>query len=91
MLPHTYTHRESDMGTKNIAISDEAYQRLKSLKKPGESFTELIERMTQQKGVLDLAGVLTFKEGRTMTEAIGRMREESSNRMLRVARSVDEK
>ena len=79
------------MGTKNIAISDEAYQRLKSLKKPGESFTELIERMTQQKGVLDLAGVLTFKEGRTMKEAIGRMREESSNRMLRVARSVDEK
>jgi predicted CopG family antitoxin len=79
------------MGTKNIAISDEAYQRLKSLKKPGESFTELIERMTKKKGVLDLAGVLTVKEGRTMRETVERMREESSNRMLRVARSMDEK
>jgi len=78
------------MGTKNIAISDEAYQRLRSLKKPGESFTELIERMTQQKGILDLAGVLTPKEGRSMKEIIGRMREQNSNRMLRVAERIDE-
>jgi predicted CopG family antitoxin len=77
------------MGTKNIAISDEAYQRLRSLKKPGESFTELIERMTQQKGILDLAGVLTPKEGRLMKETIGRMREQNSNRILRVAERID--
>lgn len=79
------------MGTKNIAISDEAYQRLKSLKKPGESFTALIERMTQQKSVLDLAGVLTVEEGRTMRETVGRMREESSSRMLRVTGSMNKK
>jgi predicted CopG family antitoxin len=78
------------MGTKNIAISDEAYQRLRSLKKPGESFTELIERMTQQKGILDLAGVLTPKEGRSMKETIGRMREQNSDRILRVAERIDE-
>jgi predicted CopG family antitoxin len=41
------------LGSKNIAISDEAYRGLKSLKKPGESFTDLIERMTKQKGILD--------------------------------------
>ncbi len=73
------------MGTKNIAISDEAYQRLRSLKRPGESFTELIERMTRQKGVLELAGVLTPTEGRAMKETIERLRAESSDRMQRVA------
>jgi predicted CopG family antitoxin len=79
------------MGTKNIAISDEAYQRLKSLKKPGESFTELIERMTRQKGVLELAGVLTPQEGRSMKESIARLRKESSDRVLDVARKLGEK
>jgi predicted CopG family antitoxin len=78
------------MGTKNIAISDEAYQRLRSLKKPGESFTELIERMTRQKGILELAGVLTPKEGRLMKEAMARMREQSSNRMQRVVKRMEE-
>ncbi len=78
------------MGTKNIAISDEAYQRLKSLKKPGESFTELIERMTQQKAILELAGVLTPQEGRSMRETIEKMRKESSDRVLHVAKRLDE-
>jgi len=30
------------MATKDIAISDEAYQMLKALKKSGESFTDVI-------------------------------------------------
>ena len=32
------------MSTKNIAISDKAYLRLKGLKRPGESFSDVIER-----------------------------------------------
>lgn len=72
------------MGTRNISISDEAYLRLKSLKRPGESFTELIERMTQENAIIELAGLLTPKEGRSMKLTIGRMRKESSDRILRV-------
>jgi len=79
------------MGTKNIAISDETYQRLKSLKKQGESFTELLERMTKQKGILELAGVLTPQEGRSVRETVERMRKDSSDRILRVAKRLDEK
>jgi predicted CopG family antitoxin len=69
---------------KEIAISNEAYKRLKSLKKPGESFTELIERMTRQQGIHELAGVLTPQEGRSMKETIERMRRGSSIPGLRV-------
>lgn len=69
------------MGTKNIAISEEAYQRLKTLKKPGESFTKVIERMTKSRGILDLAGVLSESEGRRVKKAIKGAREESSRRI----------
>jgi len=72
------------MGTKNITISDEAYLRLKSLKKPGESFTELIGRLTQRKEILELAGTLTPQEGLLMEKTIEAMRRESSNRIIRV-------
>jgi len=33
------------MGTRNIAISDEAYARLAALKGPKESFTDVINRI----------------------------------------------
>ncbi len=71
------------MGTKNIAISDDAYQRLKALKKPGESFTDVIERVTRSRGIVDLAGMLTKEEGRDLRIRVKQVREESSRRISR--------
>ncbi len=71
------------MGTKNIAISDDAYQRLKALKKPEESFTDVIERMTRSRGIVDLAGMLTKEEGRDVRKSVGKIREESSRHVSR--------
>lgn len=34
------------MGTKTISISEDAYQRLVRLKREGESFTDVIQRVT---------------------------------------------
>ncbi len=76
------------MGTKNIAISDEAYQRLKALKKPGESFTEVIERMTRSKGVLDLAGILSPPQADQVEERMRNLREESSRRLKRTTEGL---
>ena len=76
------------MGTKNIAISDEAYQRLKALKKPGESFTEVIERMTRSRGVLDLAGILSPRQAAQVEERVRGLREESSKRLQRTAEKL---
>ncbi len=69
------------MGTKNIAISEEAYQRLKALRKPGESFTEVIERITHSRSILELAGVLSTAEGTELKSTIKKIREESSKRI----------
>jgi predicted CopG family antitoxin len=76
------------MGTKNIAISDEAYQRLKALKKPGESFTEVIERMTRSRGVLELAGTLSGGQAAQVKERIREIREGSSRRLQRTVEKV---
>jgi predicted CopG family antitoxin len=66
------------LATKNIAISEEAYQRLKALKKPGESFTDVIERMTRTRGVLDLAGVLSISQAKEVSERIWESRAETA-------------
>ena len=72
------------MGTKNIAISDEAYEKLKSLKRPGESFTGLIERMTRTRSVVDLAGLLTSGEGLEAKNRISELRRESTRRLSEI-------
>ncbi len=61
------------MGTRNISISEDAYARLIALKKPKESFTQVINRITGKKSILNLAGMLTEREAeefkRTVSES----------------------
>jgi predicted CopG family antitoxin len=87
LISSTHRHTQS-MGTKNIAISDEAYQRLKALKKPGESFTEVIERMTRSRGILELAGTLSIGQAAQVKERIREIREDSSRRLQRTVEKV---
>jgi predicted CopG family antitoxin len=77
------------MGTKNIAISDEAYQMLKALKKSGESFTDVIERMTHKSSVLELAGVLSKKEAANVEKYVRAVRKRSSRRTLQTVRALE--
>jgi predicted CopG family antitoxin len=76
------------LATKKIAISEEAYQRLKALKKPGESFTEVIERMTSSKGVLDLTGILSPSQAKEVSERIRESRTESSRHLQRTVEKL---
>jgi predicted CopG family antitoxin len=69
------------MGARNISISDEAYERLKSVKKPNESFTDVINRLTGRRSILELAGILTKDEARTMKHEIKEIRKKSSKRV----------
>ena len=69
------------MGTKNISISEEAYQRLKALRKPGESFTEVIERITRNRSILELSGALSKAEGAELKSTTQKIRDENSKRI----------
>jgi predicted CopG family antitoxin len=70
------------MGTKNIAISDEAYQMLRALKKPRESFTDVIERITRGNTVLELAGIVSKTEAVKIERRVKDFRTQSSQRIF---------
>jgi predicted nucleic acid-binding protein/predicted CopG family antitoxin len=76
------------MGTKNIAISDEAYQMLKALKKSGESFTDVIERVTRRSSVLELSGILSKPEVAKVERRVREIRKRSSQRILETAEGL---
>jgi predicted CopG family antitoxin len=44
------------MGTKNITITEEAYERLRALKRDDESFSELVTRLTEREDPMAFAG-----------------------------------
>ena len=73
------------MGTKNISISEEAYERLAALKEPNESFTEVVNRLTKKRSILELVGTLTEKEGEEIRRNIKEIREASSKRVQSIA------
>jgi len=53
------------MSHKTLTISEEAYEALAELKKEGESFTELIKRITQpfrKKKLSEFAGIMAGPE-----------------------------
>ena len=76
------------MGTKNIAISDEAYQMLKALKKSGESFTDVIERVTRRSAVLELAGIVSKTEATGVEKRVKDIRKQSSQRILKTVEGL---
>jgi len=58
----------------NISISDDAYLRLSELKLKNESFTELIYRLTNKINALDLKGMISEDEGKSLEKNIGDLR-----------------
>jgi predicted CopG family antitoxin len=77
------------MGTKNISISEEAYERLAALKKPNESFTEVVNRLTRKRSILELAGTLTGKEGDETRIEIKELRKASQRKINSSTRRVE--
>ncbi|MCL4348340.1 MAG: antitoxin VapB family protein [Candidatus Thermoplasmatota archaeon] len=77
------------MGSKNISISDEAYLRLSELKLKNESFTELIYRLTNKTNVLDLKGIISENEGKSLEKNIRDSRKLSKERIDRITKELN--
>jgi len=73
------------MGTRNISISDEAYAKLAALKEPGESFTDVINRLAGKGSILDLAGTLSPKEAAELRSKVREVRAKSRMRLNKTA------
>ena len=57
------------MSTKNIALRDDVYKKLKEVKGPNESFSDAIEELLKRKGsLLPLWSSLSESEGMDLIE-----------------------
>ncbi len=63
------------MPSKNISISDEAYNKLKKLKGKNESFTSVINRLFSTIILLELRGTISNEEANDMRNHIEESRE----------------
>ena len=77
------------MGSKNISISDEVYLRLSELKLKDESFTELIYRLTDKTNVLDLKGIISEDEGKSLEKNIRDSRKLCKERIDRITKELN--
>lgn len=58
------------MGTKTVRIDEDVYERIKSEKRPDETFSETIERLVGGASLLDLVGILSEEEADAFRDAI---------------------
>ena len=75
------------MAQKTLTISEEAYEALAGLKKEGESFTDLIKRITtpnRKKKLSEFVGVLAGEEFDDFEKAALEVRHSKSTRLQRV-------
>ncbi len=79
------------MGSRNISISDEAYSKLKRLKGRNESFTDVINRLTNKTSILSLRGILSHDEAESTIKRIRESRNTSENRLNSISGKIDEK
>ena len=78
------------MGSKTISVSDEAYARLKARKRPGESFSDTINRLTARKHLSELAGVLDDEDIKVIEKAVTVIRSQSKDRIRELVAEMSE-
>lgn len=64
------------MGVRTLTVTDAAYERLASLKRPGESFTDVILRITGRRSLARLGDLLSPAEASALAEAVLAARDE---------------
>ncbi len=77
------------MGTRTIRLDDEAYERLASRKREGESFSDVVKRVAGERSLLEIAGILSEEEVETMRETIAERRTRSRERSDELARRLE--
>jgi predicted CopG family antitoxin len=68
------------VATTTINVTEEAYEALKSRKREGESFTDVVLRLAGDRPLSEVAGTLNEGQGQALASAIERSRDRSRKR-----------
>ncbi|MBS3781375.1 MAG: antitoxin VapB family protein [Candidatus Thermoplasmatota archaeon] len=77
------------MASKTITISEEAYERLKSRKEEKESFTDVINKLTRERSLNEIAGILSDDEADRLKEKIEEGREKTKDKIDRIKKEME--
>jgi predicted CopG family antitoxin len=79
------------MGTKTISLADDAYDRLRAEKREGESFSDVVRRLTSDIDLRDYYGALSEDTANELEEIVAERRtERDRTHRRRVERLTDE-
>ena len=68
------------MPSKTISVADDAYELLRKSKRPGESFSDVIRRLSGRRSLLDLVGIIPVESANKIAAAIEESRKERMDR-----------
>lgn len=79
------------MGTKTISLADDAYERLKAEKREGESFSDVVRRLTNSVTLEDYYGTLDAETADELEAIVSERREDwTADRVDRSRRIADD-
>ncbi len=76
------------MSERSISISEGVYARLEAEKGEGESFNDVLNRLTEKKSLLNIVGFLKAGEAEEMEKVIREMREKSRVRSRKIVEEM---
>lgn len=72
------------MGTRTISLADDAYEALSAMRRPGESFSDVVRRLTRSRSLTDLGEIMDQEAAESVAEAV------EANRRERIERRREE-
>jgi Uncharacterized ACR, COG1753. len=73
------------MSSKTVSIDEEAYEQLKTRKKEGESFSDVVKRLAGEQSWNEVTGILTESEADELEASITAGRSASNRRSDQLA------